>query len=117
MNNNIPPILPEGYWKDSQFCVARHYGIIRINGDDYIIVDRYGTDVFELSVRAKKEGKEKAIEPGEPCDLCRRDWIPCYKALGREKIIELVKQGRSLAEVKQYIKNLGNNEQAENLNY
>ena len=37
-----------------------------------------------------------AIEPGEPADLVLIQWVPIYKALGREKTIELVKQRVSL---------------------
>lgn len=103
-NNEFPPVIPEEYWKESHFSIAKYYGRIRINRAVYMIVDKHGRDIFELSDIAVKEGKQMAIEPGEPCDLCRVDWIPSYKALGRDKIIELIKEGKTLNEVKEYIK-------------
>lgn len=49
---------------------------------------------------------EKALEEVEPADLCRKDWVKIYRALGREKFIELVKKGTSLKEAKQIVKEL-----------
>lgn len=105
-NNPFPPIIAEDYWMNSQLSIARHYGQININGQIYIIVDKTGRDIFELSEIAHREGREKAIEPGEPCDLCRQDWVKAYRALGRDRIIELVKQGKTLDEVNKIIKKL-----------
>ena len=85
--------MTEEYWKNSHLSIARFYGQIVYNGKYYIIVDKHGTDIFELSARADKEGRQKAIEPGEPCDLCRRDFIPVYKALGRDRLFELLDNG------------------------
>ena len=88
-----PIVMTEEYWKNSHLSIARFYGQIEYNGCTYIIVDKYGTDIFKLSARAEKEGRAKAIEPGEPCDLCRRDFIPAYKALGRDRLFELIDNG------------------------
>ena len=50
----------------------------------------------------------KVIEPGEPVDLVRNDWLHVYRALGREKTIEIVKQGISLDDAEKLIKKNGN---------
>lgn len=112
--NNIPPIIPEEVYINSQLSVVRHFGTIAVNGHSYTIVDKYGRDIFELSSLADKEGREMAIEPGEPCDLCMDDWIPSYRALGRKKIIEQVKAGKTLEEVKSYIKEQDEKQQSKN---
>lgn len=44
-----------------------------------------------------------AIPPGEPVDLCLFEWVPIYKALGREKTLELVKEGVTLKEAKKIV--------------
>ena len=106
MSNQIPSILPEDYWANSHLSIARHYGQIELNGSHYIIVDKNGTDIFRLSAIAEKAGREKAIEPGEPCDLCKKEWIPSYKVLGRDRILQLVKEGKTLAEVRKIVKEL-----------
>lgn len=49
-----------------------------------------------------------AIPPGEPADLVRNDWIPIYKKLGRDRTIELVKNGIDLKEAKKIIKDKQN---------
>ena len=97
---SYPLIMAEEYWATSQLSVARHYGGINFMGHQYLIVNKEGKDVFELSIEADKAGRSKAIEPGEPADLCIESLIPSYKKLGRDKIIELVKQGKSEAEIK-----------------
>lgn len=97
-------IITEEYWANSQFSIARYYGGIRINGKEYKIVNKQGATLFELSDPDSPyyvgDGVKKAIEPGEPADLVLEEWIPIYKKLGRERTIELVKQGVSLAEAK-----------------
>ena len=54
------------------------------NGEFFIIVDKRGKDIFECSLEAERQGRDKAIEPGEPCELVRRDYVPVYRKLGRE---------------------------------
>ena len=98
--------MTEEYWANSQFSIARHYGQIQINGKHYIIVNKQGLTIFELSNPQSKHyvGDDKmAIEPGEPADLVLIQWVPIYKALGREKTIELVKQRVSLEDAMQLI--------------
>lgn len=104
MSEQYPLIMTEEYWANSQLSIARHYGGITLCGRDYWIVNKDGIDVFALSVKAHKEGREKAIEPGEPCDLVLRDMIPAYRKLGRDRFIELVKQGKSEKEIKEIAK-------------
>ena len=99
-----PLVMTEEFWANSQFSIARYYGGITLGGRDYWIVNKDGIDVFALSVKAHKEGREKAIEPGEPCDLVLRDMIPSYHKLGRDRFIELVKQGKSEKEIKEIAK-------------
>ena len=84
--------MTEEYWKNSQFSVASLYGGIVINDSHYSIVNKDGITVRELSDPNSPyyvEG-DKVIPPGEPCDMILDDWIPVYKALGRERTIDLV---------------------------
>lgn len=41
---------------------------------------------------AARKGKEKAIEPGEPCDLVRKDFVKYYKKLKRDKFLAVLKE-------------------------
>lgn len=91
-NNDMPICMTEEYWANSQFSLARYYGQININGHVYFIVNKDGLDVFALSAMAAKSGKEKAIEPGEPCDLVRVDFIKYYKELKRDRFIAILKE-------------------------
>ena len=86
--------MTEEFWANSQLSVARYYGRIQVFGHEYWIVDKKGRDLFECSAIADKEGREKAIEPGEPCDLIREDFIKVYKDLGRDKFLELLQLNR-----------------------
>ena len=93
--------MTEEYWANSQFSVARYTGAINLDGHRFVIVDKTGKDIFELSAIAEKEGREKAIEPGEPCDLIRTDVIPLYKKYGRDKFIEVLKRRPEVGTPKQ----------------
>ena len=101
---NEPLIMTEEYWANTHLSIARYYGKIKFNGREYWIVNKDGIDVFALSIMAEKQGKDKAIEPGEPCDLVLRELVPAYHKLGRDKILELVKQGKSEKEIKEIAK-------------
>ena len=97
----LPILMTEEYWKNSQFSIARFYGQITVNGHLYVVVNKDGVTLAELSDPWSPHyvGDEKmAIEPGEPCDLLLSDWLPVYSALGRERTIEIVKQGISLGD-------------------
>ena len=93
-------VMAESYWANTQFSIARHYGRISVDGFDYVIVDKRGHDIFECSVEAKKAGREKAIEPGEPCDLCRVDFVPIYRKLGREQFLKFIQENPDIYSVK-----------------
>lgn len=96
--------MTEEYWANSQLSIVRYYGHIRFMGHEYVIVNKNGIDIFSLSIMAEKQGKDKAIEPGEPCDLCLKSLVTSYHKLGRDRIIELVKQGKTEKEIKQIAK-------------
>ena len=104
MSEKYPLIMTEEYWANTHLSIARYYGKVKLNGREYWIVNKNGIDVFALSIMAEKQGKDKAIEPGEPCDLVLRELVPAYHKLGRDKILELVKQGKSEKEIKEIAK-------------
>lgn len=91
MSDFKPICMSEEFWANSQFSIARYYGRIKIGGHVYVIVNKEGKDIFECSAEADKAGRDKAIEPGEPCDLCREDFIKYYRQLGRDKFSETLK--------------------------
>ena len=84
-NTQTPICMAEEYWANSHFSVARYSGGIKAFGHEYQIVNKQGATLFELSDRHSKyyvgDGQQKAIEPGEPADLCRTDFILFYKKL------------------------------------
>ena len=96
--------MTEEYWASSPYSIARYYGSIRIGGVEYIIVNKEGKDIFECSEEADREGREKAIEPGEPADLIDKRYQPIYRKVGREKFIEWVKEGLELKQMKERVK-------------
>jgi len=104
MSEQYPLIITEEYWANSQLSIVRYYGHIRFMGHEYVIVNKNGIDIFALSIMAEKQGKDKAIEAGEPCDLCIKSLVTSYHKLGRDRIIELVKQGKTEKEIKQIAK-------------
>jgi hypothetical protein len=99
-------IYPEEYWANSQLSIVRHCGHVKINGKRYVIVNKEGKDIFELSAEAEKEGRDKAIEPGEPADLILAEWQPIYRALGRDAFMEHLETNLDLKEAKKYVKQL-----------
>lgn len=101
-------VMTEEFWANSQFSIARYYGRIRIDNHDWVIVNKDGKDIFELSREAEKAGREKAIEPGEPADLCRADFVPIYRKLGRERFLEFLEQNPDVFTVKQAKERLKN---------
>lgn len=105
-SNNYPLLMTEEYWANSQLSVARYYGGMTFNGRKYIIVDKLGRDLWECSKIAEKEGRDEAIEAGEPADLILATLQKAYKKLGRERIIALIKEGKNEREIKA----LGNKE-------
>lgn len=88
-----PLLMTEESWANSYLSVARYYGCVKFDGADYIIVDKLGRDVWECSAIANREGRSKAIEPGEPADLIWRNLQPHYRTLGRDRILALLEDG------------------------
>ena len=100
-------VMTEEYWANSMFSIARYYGKISVDGFDYVIVDKRGHDIFECSIEAEKAGREKAIELGEPADLCRVEFVPIYRKLGRDGFLHFCKANPdcwTLKQVKERLK-------------
>lgn len=104
---NVPLLMTEEFWADSQLSIARYYGRITYNGRKYIIVNKHGRDLWECSAIAEREGRQYAIEPGEPADLVLDTLQMAYRKLGRERIIELIKDGKTEVEIKALAKKGG----------
>ena len=98
-------LIPEEVWMNSQLSIARHYGRITFNGNAYVICNKNGVTIFELSDPDSKYyvGDNKAIDPGEPADLVLESWVPVYKKAGRDKLIELACKRISLEEAKELV--------------
>ena len=94
MNNNdfTAVCMTEEYWANSPLSLARHYGQIKVGGHEYVIVNKEGKDIFECSAEAERTGRELAIEPGEPADLCRVDFVKYYRRLGRDAFLQVLKE-------------------------
>ena len=105
--SNAPLLMTEEFWANSQLSIARYYGEITFGGRKYIIVDKHGRDIYELSAIAEREGRDKAIEPGEPADLILSTLRFAYRKLGRDRIIELIKDGKTEDEIKALAKKGG----------
>lgn len=91
--------MTEDYWAHTHLSVVRYTGSISLNGHTFTICDKTGRDIFELSEIANREGRDKAIAPGEPCDLVRNDIIPAYRALGRDRILDMVEMDATADEI------------------
>lgn len=105
--SNVPLLMTEEFWANSQLSIARYYGEIIFCGRKYIIVDKHGRDIHELSAIADREGRDKAIEPGEPADLILSTLQMAYRKLGRERIIALIKEVKTEDEIKALAKKGG----------
>jgi len=91
-NNDFKPVcMTEQYWKGTQLSVAARFGHVRIWGHEYVIVNKEGKDIFQCSFETEKAGRKHAIEPGEPADLCRRDFVKYYRKLGRDAFLQVLK--------------------------
>lgn len=91
-----PILFAEEYWANTQLSIVRYTGSVKFNGTEYTVVNKEGKTVFELSVEAVREGSEKSIEPGEPCDLVRNDFIPVYRKMGRDAFIRMLEENSDL---------------------
>lgn len=94
-------VIAESYWANSQLSIARYTGRITLDGHQFVIVDKRGHDIFECSIEAQKASRQKAIEPGEPADLCRTDFVPIYRKLGREKFLQFLTENPDIKTVKE----------------
>lgn len=94
-------VIFESAWANCPLSIARYSGRVKYNGHEYVIVDKRGHDIFECSAEAEKEGRKKAIEPGEPADLCRTDFVPIYRKLGREEFLRFLKESPQIDSVKE----------------
>ena len=89
-------LMEESAWRNSYLSVARHYGGISFQGNEYTIVNKFGQTLFESS-----------IAPGEPADLVVSWLVPYYKKMGRDKFIEHLKtlpDGAGMKDVIKYFK-------------
>lgn len=75
-----PICMTKEFWANSPLSIVRHYGGIKAFGHEYIIVNSKGITIFDVS-----------IPPGQPADLCRKDFIPFYKELGRDAFLQVLK--------------------------
>lgn len=99
MNKKITPVcMAEECWANSQLSVVRHFGEINFNGHHYIIVNKEGISVLELSnPKSKYYAKSSmAIPAGEPCDLILADFQSYYRSLGRDAFLEVLKEKPSV---------------------
>ena len=85
-------LIEEEHWASTCLSIVRHTGSIRINGDEFVIVNKEGKDIYQCSIEAEKAGRDKAIEPGEPADLVNRKYTPIYLKMGREAFIKMLKE-------------------------
>ena len=108
LDNVHPLVMTEEFRANSQFSVVRYYGQMQFNGHVYMIVDKLGRDIFQCSIIAEKEGREKAIEAGEPCDLVIRELIPVYRKLGRDEFLKRIEAGAKPSELLNEIKMVKN---------
>lgn len=90
--------MTEEFWMNSHFSAARYYGRVKVGNHEYVIVNKEGKDIFECSAEAKKAGRENAIEPGQPADLCRRDFVPFYRRLGRDLFLQILRENNNAPE-------------------
>lgn len=94
-----PLVMAEEFWMDSHLSLARYYGQIRFGGNVYIIVNKEGKDIFQCSIEADKQGRDKAIPAGEPADLCLMQLVPVYRWLGRDEFLKRISDGVKASEL------------------
>lgn len=103
---NTPIIITKEYWQNSQLSIAAYFGGLKFNGKEYKIVNKQGITLEELSNPMSEHWSgngEYAIPTGEPADLVQEDWLPVYRSLGRDKIIDLIKKNVPLSMAKKQI--------------
>lgn len=104
--SDFPVLMTLEYWSNSQLSSLALFGAGEINGHAYVIVNKRGITLLELSDPSSPYyvADGMAIKAGEPADLIREDWLPVYKQLGRERTIKLIANGTTLDVALQSIK-------------
>lgn len=74
-------VMTEEFWMNSMFSIARFYGGIRVQDKEYIL--NYQTH-----------------------DLIRKDFLKTYQKVGRDKVIAMLKEGKSKEEIEEYAKSI-----------
>lgn len=85
----MPLLMMKEFWMNTHFSIARHTGGVKINGKDYIVVDKFGRSLYETSIPA-----------GATADLIYVGLRKSYKKLGREVILDALDKGKTLTEIK-----------------
>ena len=98
MKNDNPILYTEAQWRNSPLSIARHYGKVMIGGEEYVICNKHGISLLELSNPRSPHyvPEDKAIPPGEPADLVMAKWLPVYRDEGRDMFLEIIKNGVTL---------------------
>lgn len=73
--NSQPLVYGKDYWMNSQLSIAKYAGGCTINGREYIV-----------------------HRPS--FDLVDKRLLGAYRRLGRDRVIQLIKEGKTLAEIK-----------------
>lgn len=112
---NAPICMTQEFWMNGYLSVARYHGGVRFQRHQYVIVDKLGRDLWECTFAADRAGSSKAIPPGEPADLVRMDFVKHYKALGRDKFLQMLKDNQHATdkELKARMKELADKAKAE----
>ena len=101
-NTQTTICMCEEYWVNTHFSVARYAGGIKTFGHEFLIVNKEGATIFELSDPDSKyyvgDGDTQAIPPGQPADLVREDFIPFYKKLGRDAFIKVLEDNQRMSD-------------------
>lgn len=92
-------LMTEEFWASTQLSIVRYTGQVKMNGVLYIIVNKDGKDLFECSCEAEREGRDKAIPPGEPCDLIDARFQKYYRSMGREKFRQWIQEHPNMSAV------------------
>ena len=85
----MPLLMTQEFWMNTHFSIAKQTGGVKINGKDYIVVDKYGRTLYEAPIPA-----------GATADLIYVGLQKSYKELGRETIIAALNKGKTLSEIK-----------------
>lgn len=68
------------YWLNSHLSIAKYYGGVKINGQQFYIVDEQGRTAYETTIS------------GEPADLIDERYIKLYKVYGRQAFLDLLNE-------------------------